>query len=318
MATNPMQRQARNSFLLGTIIGLIIAALVGAVLFMQMKKLSEQVQQYKNSMAKVYVLNQDVKSGQELDISMFEQKEVSKNSTPSNASDIVTSLGSSEKKFVAKVDIGANSVITNSMIDLSDEVTTDDTRQQEYNVIILPIDLVTGDYVDIRLMLPNGEDFIVVSKKVVTIPDNNGEYLADTIWMKLSEEEILSMSSAIVEAFKISGSKLYATKYTDAGIQEAATPTYIASDTVVKLMESDPNITTEAMSGLRSRYTDSLKSIRNQYINNAISTYGEDGNVSTKVDQSITSTQETRKEYLQSLIGTAGTSTSTSTSSSGK
>ncbi len=33
----------------------------------------------------------------------------------------------------------------------------------------MPMDLVTGDYIDIRLMLPNGQDFIVVSKKEVTI-----------------------------------------------------------------------------------------------------------------------------------------------------
>ena len=42
MAKNPMQRQARNSFLIGIIIGLILTAAVGAILFMQMKKLNEQ------------------------------------------------------------------------------------------------------------------------------------------------------------------------------------------------------------------------------------------------------------------------------------
>ena len=211
MAKNPMQRQARNSFLIGIIIGLILTAAVGAILFMQMKKLNQQIQAYESALVNVYVLNQDVKSGQELTASMFEQKKVTRDSTPANASDIITSINTSQKKFIAKVDLSTNTVITNSMVDTIDDVTTNDKRQQEYNVVILPTDLMTGDYVDIRLMLPNGEDFVVVSKKTVTIPMSNGEYLADTIWMDLGEDEILSMSSAIVEAYKIEGSKLYAT-----------------------------------------------------------------------------------------------------------
>ncbi len=311
MAKNPMQRQARNSFLIGIIIGLILTAAVGAILFMQMKKLNQQIQAYESALVNVYVLNQDVKSGQELTASMFEQKKVTRDSTPANASDIITSINTSQKKFIAKVDLSTNTVITNSMVDTIDDVTTNDKRQQEYNVVILPTDLMTGDYVDIRLMLPNGEDFVVVSKKTVTIPMSNGEYLADTIWMDLGEDEILSMSSAIVEAYKIEGSKLYATKYTDPGIQEAATPTYVASREVTTLMDSDPNITEEARAGLQARYTDNLKNLREQYIQNAISTYGSDDNVPSGMEESITSTQESRQEYLQGLAGGAATTSGT-------
>ena len=311
MAKNPMQRQARNSFLIGIVIGLILTVAIAAILFMQMRKLNEQIQTYESSLTNVYVLNQDVKSGQELTADMFTSKKVTINSTPTNASDIITSISASEKTFIAKVDLSANTVITNSMVDTIDNVTTNDKRQQEYNVVILPTDLMTGDYVDIRLMLPNGEDFVVVSKKTVTIPMSNGEYLADTIWMDLGEDEILSMSSAIVEAYKIEGSKLYATKYTDPGIQEAATPTYVASSEVTALMDADPNITEEARSALQARYTENLRNVRNNQINNAISTYGSDDNVPSGMEESITSTQESRQEYLQGLAGGAATTSGT-------
>ena len=52
-----------------------------------------------------------------------------------------------------------NTVITLEMIAKSDETLTDDIRRQEYNCVVLPLDLETGDYIDLRLMLPNGQDY---------------------------------------------------------------------------------------------------------------------------------------------------------------
>ncbi len=52
--------------------------------------------------------------------------------------------------------------------------TSDDVRKQEYNVIVLPTQIQTGDYVDIRLSMPNGQDYIVASKKNVEIPVIDG------------------------------------------------------------------------------------------------------------------------------------------------
>ncbi len=51
--------------------------------------------------------------------------------------------------------------------------------------------------------------------------------IGNTVWLNLTEDEILNMSCAIVEAFQIPGSKLYATKYTEPGMQDAATPKHL-------------------------------------------------------------------------------------------
>lgn len=201
--------------------------------------------------------------------------------------------------IVAKIQMKANTVITNSLISLSDELQTDDLRQQEYNILSLPTDLITGDYVDVRFMLPSGQDFIVVSKKKVSIPMTDGIYLSDTVQINLTEDEILSMSSAIVEAVQLNGSKLYATKYTDPGIQIAAVATYPVNREVVQQISVNPNILADAKSALAARYS---MAMRNDYINNELSQHGDRDKLPEEINKSIENTKETRKQYLNSLV----------------
>ena len=62
MATNPMQRKARNSFLLGMLVMLLIAGVIIAFLFIQLMNKTKQEQEELKLSTNVYVLNQDVKS----------------------------------------------------------------------------------------------------------------------------------------------------------------------------------------------------------------------------------------------------------------
>lgn len=359
MASNPMQRQARNYFLLGMVITLLIAGAVLALLFMQMRKIKEENKKYADSFKPIYVLNQNIKSGDILDISMFTQVQASVSAVPADYVDpgtlisayslytkegvkIITDYSDGaqhlylngdkssevlkdeatgkyyvsknnnkeyietvEAPVIAKVDAKANTILSQSLIARSNEIYTDDARQQEYNMVILPVDLVTGDYVDIRMQLPSGQDYIVVSKKRVTIPDISGEYLTDTIKINMAEDEILSLSCAIVEAYKMEGTKLYATKYVDAGLQQASIPTYVVNNEVARLMDSDANIVEKAKNALYARYnSNNLKSLREQYINAALSQNGTEEEFKTKAQESITSTKESRQKYLQSLTAT--------------
>ena len=208
--------------------------------------------------------------------------------------------------LVAKVDMNANTLITTELLSKSDNVVQDDVRKQEYNMIVLPMDLVTGDYIDIRLMLPSGQDYIVVSKKEVEIPVIGGVDSEDTIWVNLSEDEILHLSCAIIDAYQITGAKLYATKYTEAGMQNAATPTYPINESTSRLLESDPNIVDRAMQEIRARYSENNSAtLRNDYINSEINNQGDQTqtNLQTNMEESITNSQNSRKEYLDSLSG---------------
>ncbi len=363
MATNPMQRKARNSFLLGMLVMLLIAGIVIALLFWQLMEKNKKEQEELKARVNVYVLNQDVGSGQEITNDMLTLQTVNRNLVPNNATsdisliqnyalqdkegnEIITkkSEGNDKAKLyikkdnkeyevqkeeetdnyyinkdgdkeflelntvplVANVDMKKNTVITTDLISKSTNKAQDDLRKQEYNMIVLPMDLVTGDYIDIRIMLPSGQDYIVVAKKEVEIPNIDGVDSEDTIWVNLSEDEILHMSCAIIDAYQIKGSKIYASKYTEAGMQNAATPTYPINHSTSVLLQSDPNIVDRAMREITARYNNTnAVQLRNEHIESEISNQAEQSqsNIESGMQESITNSKNSRKEYLDSLAG---------------
>ena len=199
--------------------------------------------------------------------------------------------------------MNANTVITPDLVVQSDEIVTDDVRREQYNMISLPIDLMTDDYIDIRLMTPSGQNFIVVSKTKVEIPTNSdGTYVPDAIYINLREDEILSLSSAMVEAYGIQGAYLYANKYAEPGLQTAAKPTYTPNNAVTALIESNPNIVEIARKELASRYSQASKDIRNQHLQTQINNDpAYNSNVQTGMDASTTNAEAARRKLLESL-----------------
>ena len=305
MASNPIQKKVRNAALIGAAATLLVMSIVVAFLLMQLSNISKEQKEIEASFKTVYTLNQDVKAGQKITQDMLVMSTAQEQHIPSNAISTANNAQILEKSLIAKVNMNKNTVLTVDLVS-EGEVLTDDIRKQEYNAIVLPVDLITGDYVDIRIQFPNGQDFIVISKKMVEIPVINGMESKETIWLNLSEDEILSMSSAIVEAYRINGSKIYATKYTEPGIQEAATPTYPLNAETVSLIQTDPNVTDTAENALRERYTEALVNIRNESINSELQKpENSQSNVSGKMNESIVKTQEERKQYLQSLANGA-------------
>jgi len=212
--------------------------------------------------------------------------------------------------ILAKVAMKANTVITPQLIVRSDSIITDDVRKEEFNMITLPIDLMTDDYVDIRLMTPSGQNFIVVSKVQVDIPINDdGTYVPDTIRVDLREDEILAMSSAIVEAYGLKGAKLYVTKYIDPANQQAAMPTYTPNESVTAQIDSNgdgridnPNIVAVARDELASRYSEAAKSARNSYLQQQINAEEDySNNVDEGMVEDIGSSISNRQKYLEML-----------------
>lgn len=118
----------------------------------------------------------------------------------------------------------------------------DDIREEEFNMFMLQSKLEKNKFIDIRIMFPNGEDFIVLSKK--KIQDIN--IAQNTIWCWLDEREILTVSGAIVDAYINKGSKLYVVTYIEPSTQKESIPTYPANIDVMRLMNSDPNIVNKA------------------------------------------------------------------------
>ena len=208
--------------------------------------------------------------------------------------------------IVAKVNMLKNTVLTRETVTQGNDTTSDDVRKQEYNVIVLPTQIQTGDYIDIRLSLPTGEDYIVVSKKEVEIPELGDTTSTDTIWVNLTEDEILLMNSAIVDAFRMDGSKLYATTYTEPGMQQASDVTYVPRQEVWDLIRTDENVVQEAYNYLNQRYfgeNNYGSSQRNRVNANIQNNETTETNLKSKIQESITKSQEERKTYLNSLSG---------------
>ena len=377
MATNPMQRKARNSFLLGMLLMLVITGLIIAFLAMMLMQANQKLADTEESRVKVYVLNTNVRSGDVITNDMYSLMEINSAVVPSNATstaDLFTDYALQDKDgnqittkteededtgemvnknyitidgreyevfkdelhpenryierdgeneyldlvsvpLIAKVDMNANTVLTLELLEKGDNTVQDDVRRQEYNVVVLPLDLATGDYIDIRLMLPNGQDFIVVSKKEVEIPIVGDTDSQTTMWVDLSEDEILHMSCAIVDAARVTGAKLYATKYTDPGMQKAAIPTYAVNSETSALLTNNPNILENAMEELTNRYSQgNSANLRNEYIQPEIDSQGEQGqsNLETQMQDSITRSQEERVDYLEGLVSAAPATTTTS------
>lgn len=140
----------------------------------------------------------------------------------------------------ARMDLEADIPVLKCMI--SKEALHNDMRIREFSLFSLPTALKIDDFIDVRIAFPNGEDYIVLSKKRV----RNLNKESGTIWLWLTEKELLEMSSAIVDAYLNEDSSLYTTVYVNGNLQEAATSNYPANMDVLTLIKDNPNIIEEA------------------------------------------------------------------------
>lgn len=294
MAVNPMQKKARNSFLLGMIITLIVCAIIGVILYIAVIGPENKASKEKGTATKAYALNRDVKSGQEITADMLSPINTYSNLIPQNYIDstILTSVESG-KKVVAKVDLYKNTILTASTATTEENTVTKDVRTMEYNMLTLPINLTIGDYVDIRITFPDGQDFIVIAKKEIKNIQGN------TVTFDMSEADIVMLNSAIVESYIMKASNIYIAKYVEPGMQEKAANTYVPTAEVIRLIETDSNIVSTAKNELTSRFD---ANIRNQ-MNSTVNQYSEQGltNVEEGIQKQIEDAKKAREEYLSSL-----------------
>lgn len=311
MAKNPMQRKAQNSFLLGMLITLLVTGLIIGVLVIQLTKITRQQQEEKARLKQVYVTSTDIKSGDTVTLEKLTIKTLDGSVIPSNVlsvSDLETKAnvtddnGNLIKKLnvVSKIDLKAGTIVTSDMIKVDGEITKD-VRKVECNAIQLTSQIESGKYIDVRLRLPSGGDYIVVSHKKIEIPTIDEIDSINTAWLELSETEILTLNCAIVESYKIQGSLLYITEYIEPGLQEDATVSYTPNNEVYDLIQKDPNCVQTAVAEIVARNRALSRNPINSNLNKNSETLSE--SVITKTEDEIRKTQEERQKYLDSLGG---------------
>jgi len=113
--------------------------------------------------------------------------------------------------------------------DLSENTeVAEDEREIAFGPIGIGPNIKAGDFIDIRLMYQDGTDYIVVSKKELL------DYNASTgmTVIKVRESELLTLNSAMADRNSIQGITLYAVRYVNPLVQEAADISYRPNEAV--------------------------------------------------------------------------------------
>ncbi|WP_193726776.1 hypothetical protein [Paenibacillus guangzhouensis] len=141
---------------------------------------------------------------------------------------------------VIKINADTNTAITNEMVYANGPLDPS-LRREEVEYIKLPLELKNKDTVDIRIVYPNGEDYIVVSKKKLDVV-NQEKQLA---FFNSVEEEALLLQSALVDAY-INNAELYMKKYIEPEMQPEPIVTYTPNKDVITVLKTNPQILNQA------------------------------------------------------------------------
>ena len=135
-----------------------------------------------------------------------------------------------------KIAVNPGTPLLNNMI--MDEELDPTARDRDVMFDRMTVGLQEGDYIDIRITLPYGDDYIVLShKRVYGISES-------TIKLYLTEYEWNVYQGALVDYFLNVeyGCSLYADRYIEPGLQEEAVPFYAVPSNIAALLQKNPNI----------------------------------------------------------------------------
>lgn len=148
-------------------------------------------------------------------------------------------------------------------------------RECEYALLTLSNNLITNDFVDIRIMYPNGENYVVLSKKCIQSLDLE----SNAVMFWLAEDEVMDMSSAIVDTYLHEGAILYTTRYIQ-DAQEALERNYQPSADCMVAISNDPNIVGEAKDALTARMSATLRTSLESRLNGSDGKSGQGSDTS--------------------------------------
>ncbi|MBB3127898.1 hypothetical protein FHS19_002552 [Paenibacillus rhizosphaerae] len=209
----------------------------------------EQAQlQSQKSMASGWTLSRDVAPGETIKQGDLIQIKLPLEAAPGN---LIANKDEAAGRS-AKIELGKGTPLTEAML-YEGQPTAPDLRNREMKAVSLPSNLKQGDTVDVRIQFPSGQDYIVLSKKKID------KLASPTMWIKMNEQEILSLSSAMVDAY-LHDAALYALTYVEPEMQSKAVPTYPVNKAVMKLIASDPNIVNKAEQTLAEAVRTALES----------------------------------------------------------
>lgn len=290
-------RKRTKYFIIGLALGLAIALIssAGIYLYFGQNKLNETVKNYEMLIdeikvpptIKAYRLVNTVKQYQVLSASDYEMIEI----PAAIASDALASKDLEISGLSINGNYEVGTILHDYMLYAAAEMPAD-LRVYEIANLITPTYLKTGNDVDIRISFPSGLDYIVLPKKRLMdlMVTGEGEHAREMCIFYLNQDEILRLSSAMVDAYLHKGTYLYTTQYVSSENQIAATSTYPANEAVQALIKEDPNIIEKASIALEENKRQALQESLNSLPDNSVRTVPEDALTDeSKQDQSIQS-----------------------------
>jgi hypothetical protein len=124
---------------------------------------------------------------------------------------------------------------------------TDDMRLFDLVLHNIPVGLKVGSFVDVRIALPLGEDFIAIPHKQVRAIN------AGVVKLAINEQDIHTYNSMLIDALVYPGTQLYAVEYLEGGVQKAADSFYPVSKNILAIAQKDPNLINAIKSDIMQR-----------------------------------------------------------------
>ncbi len=237
-----MRKKLKRSTKQYIIVSTICFVVIGTTSIIALNTIKEQVKS--TYIGELNLAYKEINSNKKMAYVVKEELSVGEIITRNNTEYIEVSSSLSEDLFVQKGDLGKTLLLkvgegTHLLKSMVTDIEIDkNIREVFFDVIEISNNINDNDVVDVRIQFPNGEDYIILSKKhIKSISESKVE-----CYFWLTEEEILQMSSGIVDAFLYEGTKLYMTKYIEPNLQESSIVFYTPSSAILTLLKKDPNI----------------------------------------------------------------------------
>lgn len=275
------------------IICVIALFIMAAVAFVVMKKENKGEEETVG----IYVVEKDVKAGDKVS-GTLKLVYVDASVGEILPKDVVK--GDEESQFY-KINLSKGVFLTKDMIQTESKL-THDMRLHNFSYVELNGKIEKGDYVDVRISFNDGSDYIVLSKKKVKdvsvyspLTENSNE-----LWLEVSEEELLRMSSAAYDGVTKENCRLYAVEYISE-LQNEAYITYPVNQIVAALIESDPNIAKKVTQILDDKLRENIDELSNNQSSDLSGETFVDKDKDTTEESESPSKDETLSNNNQSL-----------------
>ena len=177
----------------------------------------------------IYQVATDVAMGKKIEEADLQMVNVPLASAGTAITDSTLLLG---KYF--KTDLVTGTNLTPDLI--YDDELTNDMRYLDVVLHSLPVGIEPGAFVDVRILLPSGQDFIAMSKKKIASID------AGVLKLIVDESEINVYNSLLLDSYLYTGTQLYAVEYVEGGIQQSADTFYPMSSSILAVAQKNPNL----------------------------------------------------------------------------